>query len=249
MKLRKESKYFHPREFVSNNIEYRIASSLSMSKFKETQSFILNQLAFNPYHTFSKSAKEILLFKFDIWFDLLCEIEQYILIKQEKCSFDEIWDLLELRKSYEEETLPHVETILPQYIEIHSSVKLILFEFQKEVLEDILNLKLTPAGIFGAIVDLVIVSLNHILYTSEEIDRIFDDSDEIILNLDYLSCELEFPISKRTICPVIKRVTMYLNEVDFDSVIIKNYIGPDFDITRTQLATFLDENHIKYKIV
>jgi len=249
MKMRTESEYFHPRPFVGNNIDYRIGSSASMARFKESQTFILGQLAFNPFHEFSVSAKEILLFKFDIWFDLLCEMEQYILIKQDDMKFEDIWEMSEKRQQYAFDTLNSAEVIDDVYFERYLALTTILKDYHKELLMEIMNTDLNPASIFGATVDLAIRALNHILYVVQELDVMMYTEKTPMINLDSLSCEMAYPISNDNFCPVINRLEVYRNIRPFDEIIIKDYIEMDSPFYNSIFHDKLNSIGIKYKLI
>lgn len=60
--------------FYSNSINFRIQSSKAIEKFKNVQSFQLNQLANGKYY-FSQTRREILLLKYDMWSRWMIEIE------------------------------------------------------------------------------------------------------------------------------------------------------------------------------
>ena len=62
--------------FFSNSIEFRIHSSKSLERWKNVQSFQLNQLVNGKYY-FSQDVKEILLLNYDLWSKWLYEVENY----------------------------------------------------------------------------------------------------------------------------------------------------------------------------
>ena len=249
MKMRSESKYFHPRPFVGNNIEYRIGSSAAMSRFKESQAFILGQLAFNPFHVFSTSAKEILLFKFDIWFDLLCEIEQYILIEQENIKFKDVWKMSEERQMYAFETLLGSDIVDTVYFKRYLELTSLLKDFHQELLEEIIATDLNPASIFGAIVDLAVRALNHILYVVQELDVVMYSNKTPMINLDVLSCEISYPLSSGNLCPAIERLNIYQDIREFNEIIIKDYVEMDTPFNKTAFHDKLETSGIKYKLI
>ena len=249
MKIRTESLYFHPREYVGNNIEYRIGSSAALARFKETQSFILSQLAINPFHKFSVSAKEILLFKFDVWFDLLCEIEQYMLIKQSDATYEEIMVLAEQRSDYAYETLDKADCVESDFLKTYKELILILRPLHEETLESLLATDISPSSKFGSIVDLGIRALNHVLYVVQELDVIYYTDSTPMLNLDALSCDMVSPISSTHICSAIKRIDAYRKIRYFDEIIIKDYVEFDRVFDRSRLHEVLSERGIKYKLI
>jgi len=68
--------YLSNYHFYNNNIDFRIASSQALEKFKNVQSFQLNQLQ-NGKFFFPQEVREILLLKFDMWSRFLTEIENF----------------------------------------------------------------------------------------------------------------------------------------------------------------------------
>jgi hypothetical protein len=220
-----------------------------MARFKDTQAFILGQLAFNPFHKFSQSAKEILLFKFDVSFDFLCEIEQYVLIKQENLNFEDIWEMYEMRVRYAREVLYESENVDSVYFKTYNDLIDVLRGFQKEAVMELFSTDLSPASLFGAIVDLLIKALNHILYVVQELDIIMYTNDTPVINFDVLSCELKAPISGKELCPALHRLNVYRNMRPFDEIIIKDYIELDIPFNKTKFYEKLMEAEIKFKII
>jgi len=67
-------------EYAQNNINFRIVSSHTISKFKEAQAFDFNEINTAEYKDkFSKSTREIVLIEYDYWFNFLLEVERYFL--------------------------------------------------------------------------------------------------------------------------------------------------------------------------
>ena len=64
--------------FFSNSIDFRIKSSKLIEKFKNVQSFQLNQLSNGKFY-FEKDRKEILLLKYDMWTRWIYEVENYLI--------------------------------------------------------------------------------------------------------------------------------------------------------------------------
>lgn len=61
-------------EFYSNSVEFRIISSKALERFKNVQSFQLNEIM-NGRYKFGKSRRELLLLKFDLLTKVLYETE------------------------------------------------------------------------------------------------------------------------------------------------------------------------------
>lgn len=245
------TKYFHPRPFVGNNIEYRIGSSASLARFKESQTYLLNQLAFNPFHKFSNSAKEMLLLRYDVCFDLLCEIEQYILVEQDNLNICDIEQLVNKREDYYHATMREQDGQINQeyfefWVEIHNLVVSQYRGTLKEIVEADMNL----SSIFGSIVDLFIQVMNHTLYELQEIDIIFFTKKTPAFNLDPISCNVHIR-SEHTngTCPMAERVKMMRTKRDFDHIIIKNYLDDSVPFKLTPLYEELKKMGVKYNLV
>ncbi len=238
---------FHPRKFVGNNIEYRISSSAALARYKEAQSYILNQLAFNPFHDFSTTAKEILLFKYDIWFDFISELEQYLLINGKNSKVDDVLQLIEIRVKYYEETLRAQTNIINQeYFEIwnegHKFTHSYLVDYTKEIFETDLKIP----NLIGAIADALIKILNHTLYELQELDLImFTDSTPTFI-LDDLSCDIGNKINN---CIIYNRIIELRKIRPFNKIIIKNYLSNSIPFSLTKLYNKLKESDIEYSVI
>lgn len=244
MRNEKESSYFHPRPFVGNNIEFRTGSSAALGRFKESQTFILNQLAMNPFHTFSRSAKEILLLKYDMWFDFLCELEQYFLIYGDTVNHKEIIRLADKRRQYVYDTLRNCGIVDLEYLNMYKKALHTLREFQEVSLLDILASNVYPASKFGMIVDLSIHSLNHILYILQEVDILFSKHPPVLI-LDTISCQKD-----RDDCSyAVNRISLYSTKRDISEIIIKSYLDFEIPIPETRLGKYLKEQRISYTIL
>ena len=62
--------------FYPNNVEFRIKSSKALEKWKNVQSFQLNQLINGKFY-FDKNCREIILLQYDLWTRFLIELENY----------------------------------------------------------------------------------------------------------------------------------------------------------------------------
>lgn len=64
--------------FFPNSIEFRISSSKAIEKWKNTQSFQLNQIV-NGKFQFHPNEKEVFLLKYDMWSRMIYEIESLMI--------------------------------------------------------------------------------------------------------------------------------------------------------------------------
>jgi len=69
---------YMPEIHIENNIKFRAESSKVLSHFKISQSTVFSEIYQNPIHEFSKTAKEIILAKYDAWFVFLIDTEHLL---------------------------------------------------------------------------------------------------------------------------------------------------------------------------
>lgn len=219
--MNKKSIWMHPRKHVSNNIEYRIATANALASFKRDQGFIMGQVAHNPHHKFSRLAKEIMLLKYDVWYDYLNEVEQYIL-----CNYDK--DILELvsgaikmgdkRVIYYKETLEdnflRKEEVgyISQWNDYHDKIYATLRE-------EIICLKdssISGSQLFTKISGIITKAMNHTLYELQELDILRFSDDTPCLNID----DICISILRDDDDAFLKRVYRFLEVRKFDSIII-----------------------------
>lgn len=245
--MKTNSTWLHPREYVANNIEYRIASAGAIAKYKQSQAFVLSELAFNPFHKFSFVAKEILLLKYDIWFDFLCDVEQYFLVHPElnKDVIENIIEMSDSRERYYIETMrANKGTFKADYtdtwIEQHSKV----YDLVKGKLRDmhITN----PSSFYVAMSALFTEILTHTLYELQELDVIFYSDDIPVFNMDK-TC---FSYKQFTgHCLICERIEAYQKLRPFNDVIIKKYISDDIPFETTPTCEYLTEKGIKFNVI
>lgn len=246
MTKRNSSEFFHPRKFIGNNIEYRIGTSSALARFKEAQSFLLSQIALNPYHKYSESAREIILFNYDVSFDFLCELEQYLLVKQENTDITEIIELSEKRYDYIFEVLKKESVLINQeYLGFCVKIHDRLFSFFKEKIKEIYETRVGIGSLFGSVIEFYIRVMNQTLYRLEELDTVFFSNKTPIFILDSLSCG-----NNLYMCPISEKVTLFRKVRPFDEIIIKDYLPLDeFSEKKELLKENLKKNKIKYTII
>lgn len=242
---RNESDFFHPRKFIGNNIKYRIGTSLALARFKEAQSFLLNQTALNPFHKYSGTAREIILFNYDVSFDFLCELEQYLLVKQEDIDITEIIELSQERYDYMFEVLRKEKIINQEYLTFCERIHEKIFSFFKEKIKEMYETRVGIGSLFGGVVDFYIRVMNQSLYRLEELDMVFFTNKPPVFILDSLSCEKNV-----FTCPISERVNFLRKVRPFDEIIIKDYLQPDeYTEKKELLKENLKKSKIKYTII
>lgn len=241
--------YFHPRQYVKNNIKYRIASGASIAKYKHSQAFLLTELSFNPYHDFSNVAKEILLLKYDIWFDFLCEVEQYLLVQHpNKVSSSNIKSIIRMSNERVEYYLDILEknndSFLKDYTEVWKEVHSKTYELLKS---QILSYEgQSPAVFFDAMTDSLISVMNHTLFELQEIDILFYTDGPLQFNLDSL-CGVYDDFFNESL--ILNSYNVYSKIRKTDEIIIKKYSDVNFPFSQLPLKKILEENGIKYKVI
>jgi len=242
--------WMHPREFVQNNIEYRISSCTSLVSFKKNQEFILNQMAFNPFHKFSKISKEILLLKYDVWYDFLNETEQYIL-----CNFTmDAEELIEGLISLSNERVVYYYDLLASEFTADIEVQY-LQEWNKQhsKIYDYLVMKIrelknqSPTIIFRRTVDILNDVMAHTLYELQEIDVLLFSEDETPgISIDDICVYLHSKDNKF----LFNKIKDYQAIRPFSKMVIKNQTQENLEnkchIFFSHLAK---ENNIEYIII
>jgi len=248
MTKRELNKYFHPRPFVGNNIDYRIGSSASLARFKESQTYLLNQLAFNPFHKFSHTAKEILLLQFDLCFDLICELEQYLLVEQNNISFVDIEQFLLKREEYFRKTITDQNGYIDlEYFDYFEKIYEISKKRNLQIFKMIFESDMNISSKFGSVVDFFIQIMNHTLYELQELDIILYSKQTPAFNLDKMSCDMNHHIDGT--CPLLERIKLMLTIRDFEHIIIKNYLDSSIPFVLTPVYSGLLDLGIKYNLV
>jgi hypothetical protein len=251
--MRTENKNFHPREYIENNIRFRILTSSEFIKYKTAQTFILKEIEFNSIYNFSKTAKEIILFKFDVWFDFLCELEQFLLKKEILDSEDikEIKKLALEREIYIKNVIKKYNNIFDKkFINIWEKIHYDFTNF----FDNFLNFKekISREAYFEKIMNVIILIMQHVLYEIYEIDNLIykrklflsiDEFDKFFINNLCQNCELNSKF-----CYFSKKLEIYLNEVNTEKILIKNYLSDKCELV-DELIKFIKEKYKKNVIV
>lgn len=243
------SLWFHPRSFVENNVKYRIASSRAIAKYKHSQAFLLSELSFNPYHEFSREAKEIILLKYDIWFDFLCEVEQFLLVSHSetmtKDFIDFVISLSDERVEYYHETMISNEEVFERkFLSVWEEVHTEIYNLFKKNISELYNI--TTGEFFGKMTDLLINTMNHTLFEVHEIDILFFTDGPLQFNFDSLCCDYKDAYGKTL---VSKKIDIYFQVRKTEKIIIKQYTDVGIPFGLTPLKSELEEIGIEYKVI
>ena len=210
--------------FIRNNIELREVTSLSLSNFLSSKSFMLGQVSRSEPHKFSKTAKEILLQSYRIWTEWLFGLEEICIEVQQNIFSDEAMEhaikLAELKsKELQDLFLANPVEFNPKF----ASLWIEILDGRKPY--SLAELRSAMRGhrvseAYKEVTLWLIAYMNHLLFNLHEIDYLMfcesDDKrpfiylDEVDVNF-YMSSELS----------VLSRVKLYekaglLNTTELD---------------------------------
>lgn len=226
--------------FIPNNIHLREVSSLCIAKYKNSQAFALSQLSANAKHVFSKSAKEILLLQYDIWFQWLITVET--MLRENIDSEDSIAnEVIKISDDYAGEykmillTNPLVfdEKFSLLWLEVHS---LLYVYLQTKIKESTTKDAMT---FMVEVTDVLISVMNNTLFELHEIDAVFN-REQIFVSFDDLCLDYDIVMNKN--CLLIDRLKSYSKFRKFTDVIVKDYSSKHDAINNTQVQEALKKS-------
>ena len=246
--MRCSDNLFHPRKFVHNNINFRIKTSEAFSYFKMNQAFILKQMTYNTKFEFSLVAKDIMLLKYDVWYDWLNETEQILLTScAERAEIkNDIIDSARQRKIYYEKTLRenfagHDLEFINFWINIHNKVYDLL---EEKILK--INDLFSKEDFFFEITRITSNILKRTLYELQELETIFFDKGDVNLCVDNICIE----IFRKDPSFIREKINSYLEIKHFNNIVIKNYSDiDDLSIICDNVLELLKEKNIEYYII
>lgn len=220
------SEYLSSYHFFPNSIEFRIVSSKAIEKFKNVQSFQLNQLVNGNFY-FQQDRREILLLKYDMWSRWITEIENLFIELHEQSDMVRQKDI-DTVVALAEKTAEKYESIIKSenanhfhdefaniWINVHSRV----FEF---LIDEIRSFNGSYEVVFTKIVDLICEALQYTLTEIHELNEMFKnpEADEIFL-VTTTFCRRFYKTTKS--CLVAHRAQEYKKYFPFTKVWFKNY--------------------------
>jgi hypothetical protein len=241
--------FLNTYEFYSNSIQFRIISSKSLEKWKNVQSFQLNQIA-NGKFFFAQSRKEILLLKYDMWSRFLFEIENFIIEFAGKTSQKEMTDfsidfILSLAektdKTYKEVILDEKNEVFDLefnkiWLDLHDEV----FKKFKESVKSLNGF--TFDLFFRGVVDNLVEIMQYMLLEIHELDMMFCKRVTKCIDCDFASTcpdikqgesENNIPfiiinglsnkIFTKENCLIRHRIKTYKKYFKIESIYLKNY--------------------------
>lgn len=220
------SEYLSSYHFYPNSIEFRIVSSKAIEKFKNIQSFQLNQLVNGSFY-FQQDRREILLLKYDMWSRWIIEVENFFIELHESSDSVRQKDI-DVVLALAEKTAEKYESIIKEdhpghfhdefsniWIETHS----IAF---KHIVDEIRRMHGSYEVVFTQIVDLICEALQYTLTEIHELNEMFKnpDADEIFLVATSF-CRKYYKTTQN--CLIANRAKIYKKHFPFTKVWFKNY--------------------------
>lgn len=221
-------------EFYPNSVEFRIHSSKALEKWKNVQSFQLNQLM-NSGFFFAPDRREILLLKYDMWSRWLYEVENLcielgadhhstimeehdmdIIISLANKTADAYFQIITEQEEYFNRDFGKI------WLEVHEKA----FNF---LMNDLKKLQGSFTNVFTAIVDLLVEIMQYTLTEIHELNHIMTDKQDKKDNTIFLVvspyCLRYFKETGEWL--LSHRIQIYKKYFNFDSVYFKNYTdGP-----------------------
>lgn len=240
-------KFLSNYDFFSNSIQFRIQSSKALEKFKNVQSFQLNQIV-NGRFFFAQDRREILLLKYDLWSRWLYEVENLCIELSEDYSRDvvtsqDLEGVVELAVKTSEK---YKSIILEEHYErFDTEFSSIWLEVHEDVFDYMLNTIRAYEGysfirLFTSVVDLVVDIMQHTLIELCEVDSLFCKlstecqtckhlpvcpNEKFIKSKDQTPFVIlnKFAEKVHGTCIVCDRIQIYKKYFDFSKIFIKNY--------------------------
>lgn len=220
------SEYLGSYHFFPNSIEFRIVSSKAIEKFKNVQSFQLNQLV-NGRFFFPQDRREILLLKYDMWSRWLTEVENLFIELHETSDSIRQKDI-DTVVALAEKTATKYEHIITEEHTAHfkDEFSAIWIESHKHAFEYLIDsfrkLNGSYEHSFITIVDLLCQALQYTLTEIHEINEMFKDPEatSIFLVMSDFCLRVHHDTGK---CLAAKRIHTYKKYFNFTHVWLKNY--------------------------
>lgn len=197
--------------YQRNNIAFRRVSASHFVTFYQAKQFMLGEILDNDKHSFSPTAREILLQYFSVTTDILMLVEQEFIKRSTGTVDSDVVDSCRniLRNGLLE--MSNRVTLHPSDFDakfagiwttiLDATLDHIVSELVKVIAVDIYTS-------FGRLVQYVIGYLNHILYVLHEIDYLINDGSEPFMYLDLWDLLMQMNAG---LCTNEVRLQAYLN--------------------------------------
>lgn len=236
-------KFLDNYQFYSNSVEFRISSSKALERFKNVQSFQLNEIK-NGRYKFSKTRRELLLLKFDLLTKVLYESENLCIqfYGDQYASNIVVESVISLvsKASYLYNKIikeDHPEAFDP----IFSNIWIEMFSINEQLLKkQILSLEGAEFSVFfNNLVDTVSALLQNSTFELFELDVLLMKQRKLYnhLNSSVANQEMDPDTIKNNM--EITRGSRQLNYDDTKSLmlVISNYINSDTENSRFYLES------------
>jgi len=241
-----EQNCFLGESYIQNNLAYREVTSDVIIDFKIAQKAVMNQLQMNNSHQFSKTAKEVLLLKYSVWFNFLLKLELVLLTTKPEERRERIGALLNERSRCYKDTIKRNPKIFDQeWFEIWDIVHQHLFDYltiTHQILD--VNDKCKYYRSFGK---LLIKVLSQTLFEAFEVDVILNkDKDYIHLHLNSLDFSYKEATGKSLL---VTRMKYYEKIKKVNKVILSSYIDSGLvPVEATDIYQYLKEKGYEIEI-
>lgn len=240
---------------VRNNIEYRKNSSLSISRFKQHEHFILKEMTEGKTE-FNRTSREIMLLKFRLWSRWISDTEDTIAFLPDSAIKEEdlenlLYTMHIVDHKYTTSIMDNVHLFEEKqsrcWLEVH---RLIAYEYVLDRVKSIVGMDKSTA--FGVIIDAIIEAMLMAMYELWEISTIIDDNRENKIAYTNMCIECmsdsnevcSFTEAGMEGCTMLKRAKVYRDFYGADSFVAENYTCDDHTIPEKVIEYFKINNLI-----
>jgi len=231
------SVYCHPREYTSEDIEFRKLAAETMAQYKLSQALTLKEVYDNGVHEFSETSRELISFYYDAWSQYMYSVEQIYLHHIGKSNEDLIkltQRLIHNMREYILKTLKDNPQFFDEnFIDIWMQVIPIYKSIYQNLLKSKLSKNFNKIDFYKKSSSILITLLHSLLFIVHEIDHLLYTYDgTFFLSYDE-PCKIYREYTDR--CMVTDKLQRYLqtsisDKLKFaDKIYIKKYIDEDID--------------------
>ena len=208
-----------PKDYTSNNIDFRIISSKLLERYKATQNFVLTEMKYGQYN-FSRTSRELAILYTDNSFKGLLDIESFFIRSHEKILTEdmakEVVSLLLARMGYLYSVVKYHKSIFDSvYIELWDKVHFQITRMVERVIE----------GNVGADIDVAYTELVAILLDSADAIR-FE-----LYEIDYIANNREKPFLVVTNMCIMASRELGTNVVASRAKVYEDFFKAKIDFT------------------
>jgi hypothetical protein len=218
-------------KFFTNSIEFRIHSSRALEKWKNVQSFQLNQLVNGRFY-FEQEQREILLLNYDLWSKFLYEVENLCIELSGKkadttISKEEVKFIVSLAKKvfamHDTVVARNPDKFNIEFTEIWNRQHQIVNQLILEKLKSYTGISFNH--FFTRTVDLFTTVGIHALIEIHELDFLMKRRDNNLTGVPFLIVNEfnQMGLDKGSCCLICGRLTVYKKYFDFNKIHLKNY--------------------------